>query len=302
MVSFLIEIFRRRRGRFTVLVMDDAQLEAPSRYQLVGGRLIGGVAAVAGLVGLLMVSVVVFTPLRELIPGYGTAEMHREVRLAALRLAAVQDSIEAQYQYVSMLRGLMIGQLDSLDLPLEQQVAAMHTPASRPSIVDVDAATVSRSWADHEQPAIVIDRLPLRSGERSDSPVLARYLSSIRFPLAPPVTGFFSRGFDARSGHFAVDIAVEEGTVVRSVGDGYVVMADWTHEGGYTLVVQHADGFVTVYKHNSRLLKRAGDRVREREAIALSGNTGAITTGPHLHFELWHNGLAQDPRSVFIGG
>ena len=83
---------------------------------------------------------------------------------------------------------------------------------------------------------------------------------------------------------------------------GYVILSDWTHEGGYAIAVQHSDGYVTVYKHAKQLLKRIGDRVRNREAIAISGNSGEITTGPHLHLEIWHNGLAQDPRYYFVAG
>ena len=127
------------------------------------------------------------------------------------------------------------------------------------------------------------------------------YLTSLQLPFLPPVDGFITRGFDARTGHYAVDIAVEEGSMVQSIGDGYVIFADWTHEGGHTVAVQHADGYVSVYKHNQRLLKRVGDRVRARDPVAISGNAGEISTGPHLHFELWHEGLAQDPRYFFIG-
>lgn len=89
--------------------------------------------------------------------------------------------------------------------------------------------------------------------------------------------------------------------MVRSIGDGYVVLSDWTHEGGFTIAVQHAEGYVSVYKHNQRLLKRVGDRVRAREAVAMSGNSGEISTGPHLHFELWLDGLAQDPVYYLVG-
>ena len=135
----------------------------------------------------------------------------------------------------------------------------------------------------------------------SFSSIEARYLSGLRFPVLPPVTGIVTREFDARTGHYAMDIAVNEGSVVRAIGDGYVILADWTHDGGQIIAVQHADGFVSVYKHNSRLLKRLGDRVHDREAVSLSGNSGEITTGPHLHFELWQNGLAQDPNYYVIG-
>src|SRR5690606_9593669 len=156
--------------------------------------------------------------------------------------------------------------------------------------------------SDHQQPALAYERLD--AGELDPFKLTGtsgRNLPSVALPALPPVEGFVTRGFDARSGHYAIDIAVEEGTTVRSIGDGYVVFADWTYEGGFALAVQHADGFVTVYKHNERLLKRLGDHVRARDAIAISGNTGEISTGPHLHFELWHNGLAQNPADYLVG-
>jgi murein DD-endopeptidase MepM/ murein hydrolase activator NlpD len=115
------------------------------------------------------------------------------------------------------------------------------------------------------------------------------------------MNGFPTRDFGAQTGHYGIDVAVSEGKFIRAVGDGYVVWADWTQDGGYTIAVQHAAGYLTVYKHNKRLLKRLGDRVRAQEPLAVSGNTGAVTTGPHLHFELWRNGLAQSPRSHIAG-
>jgi murein DD-endopeptidase MepM/ murein hydrolase activator NlpD len=127
-------------------------------------------------------------------------------------------------------------------------------------------------------------------------------MPSLSLPVQAPVdTGFPTRRFDAGDGHFGIDLAVSEGTMVRAVGAGYVVLADWTQEGGYTVVVQHSDGYLSVYKHNKRLLKQIGDRVQAREALAVSGNSGQMTTGPHLHFELWRNGLAQDPRPYVTG-
>ena len=130
----------------------------------------------------------------------------------------------------------------------------------------------------------------------------AANLDQIRFPVFPPVEGFITRGFEAQTGHYAVDMAVEVGSPVRSIGDGYVVMADRTQEGGHAIAVQHTGGYLSLYKHNRRLLKRVGERVEAREVIAESGNSGEITTGPHLHIELWNNGLAQDPAAYFIGG
>jgi murein DD-endopeptidase MepM/ murein hydrolase activator NlpD len=224
--------------------------------------------------------------------------------LNARRAAAFEDSVALQYRQISQLRALITGDLDSLtttvpvsddpDLPEQAEAEAVLG-------VTLGDEPLSTDWSDHQQPA-----LPLRWLDDSDgeAPIagstVESYLASLRLPALPPVEGVASRGFSARDGHFGLDIAVDDGTPVRAVGDGYVVFSDWTHEGGYVIAVQHADGYLSVYKHNAGLLKRLGDRVRTREAVALSGNTGEITSGPHLHFELWRNGLAQDPRTFFV--
>ena len=195
-----------------------------------------------------------------------------------------------------------MGHIDSTHIARAEVAPFQSTTRSNPRVRGSAEARTSFS-PDHEQPAIPISRLtpqpealPVRTVSTGE-----RYVSSIQFPTLPPVDGYLTRGFDARSGHYAIDIAVEEGSIVRSIGDGYVILADWTHEGGYAIAIQHSDGYVTVFKHAKQLLKRIGDRVRNREAIALSGNSGEITTGPHLHLEIWHNGLAQDPRYYFVG-
>ncbi len=125
-------------------------------------------------------------------------------------------------------------------------------------------------------------------------------VSGAAFPALFPIQGVRTRGFDTVSGHFAIDIAAEEGSAVRAIEGGFVVLSDWTHEGGYTIAVQHSDGFVSIYKHNSSLLRKTGDPVRARDVIALSGNTGEVTTGPHVHLELWRDGVPMDPEAFLL--
>jgi len=254
------------------------------------------------MIALAIVSALVFTPLRELIPGYGTERLRQEARLNVLRVEAMSDSLDVQRNYLNQLRYLMLGKSDSSNiasgLPPEPALAVSG------DLAEVAGDPLSDNWTDHRQPAVSLERLPVDT--KATIPVVTasdeeRYISSLRFPVLPPVEGYLSRGFDARTGHYAIDIAVEEGSMVHAIGDGHVIFADWTHEGGFTLAIQHADGYVSVYKHNQRLLKRVGDRVRDRENVAVSGNSGEVTTGPHLHFELWHNGLAQDPHLYLIG-
>ena len=298
MFSFLSEFTRDVESPSTFIVMDADGLDQPRHYRIVPRNVLFAVGGGMLVVAALLVAVIVFTPVREIIPGYGTTEIRQDARLNVLRIQALQDSLAAQQDYMTRLRRLMMGEVDS-----SMTVTAVPEAAPLPPSIDLPAAEEpSANWEDHQQPAIAIERLtPGSSPPIRLAGAPSALLPSVVLPALPPVEGFVTRGFDARTGHYAVDIAVEAGTVVRSVGEGYVVLADWTQEGGYAIAVQHADGYLTVYKHNERLYKRVGDRVQAREALAESGNSGEITTGPHLHFELWHDGLAQDPASYVVG-
>ena len=191
-----------------------------------------------------------------------TDDLRAAARASAVRAAALQDSLAAQAEQVALLRAFITGE-------------APPDPAGGRG--RGGAAPAGRS--------------PRRA---------AAYAAGVRFPAPPPVDGVLSRGFDATRGHLAVDYAATVGTPVRSVAGGHVVLADWTRAGGHTLAVQHPGGYLSVYKHNSRVLKRAGDRVRAQETVALSGDTGEVTSGPHLHVELWRDGLAQDPAALLL--
>ncbi|MEZ4703012.1 MAG: M23 family metallopeptidase [Rhodothermales bacterium] len=300
--KFLSEFIRGIRSTYTIIVMDERQIQDPRQYRVKSSRFVQFWLFSLLLAGAVAISVVAFTPLRELIPSNGTAEMQRQIVVNSLRVASLRDSLEAQLSYASQLRSLMMGHVDSTLFAKAEEPVSNATIAQRQQSRSTFEPS-SSFWTDHEQPALTIPSMPANfiPGPKLAATAGAQYLSSVQFPALPPVEGFLTRGFDARTGHYAVDVAAEEGSIIRAVGDGYVIFADWTHEGGYTISVQHADGYVSVYKHAQQLLKRVGDRVRNREAIALSGNSGEITSGPHLHFELWLNGLAQDPRYFFVG-
>ncbi len=302
LLRFLAEFTRGFRNTYTVIVMDEREVTNPRQYRIKSSRFLQFWSFSLFLAGLLAVSIVVFTPLRDRIPSNGTEEMQRKIKEHALRVTALQDSLEAQVSYATQLRMLMMGHIDST-MFAQPEDQPDQSPSSSAFEARGSAQPRTSYSRDHEQPALPIPQMPSMNHQPPVRTVSteSRYLSSILFPALPPVEGVLTRGFDARNGHYAIDIATEEGSIIRSIGDGYVILADWTHEGGYAIAVQHADGYVSLYKHARQLLKRIGDRVRNREAVALSGNSGEITTGPHLHVEIWHNGLAQDPRYFFVG-
>ncbi len=301
MWKFLIDLFRDSRRQQTVIIFDEDGLEQPRRHQIRPLDLAWSVLPMILVGGIIFMLLVAFSPLKRVMPGMDSPEMMSDVRLNILRLEAMQDSLVAQQQYLDHLRRLVIGQVDSASMARESQPEASRAQL-RTDVATVVSEGASEDWKDHQQPALSYWRFsPLAEDMSRNVASAERSLASLQLPVLPPVSGFLTRGFDARSGHFGVDIAVDEGSIVRAVGDGYVVLADWTHEGGYTIAVQHADGYLSVYKHNQRLLKRMGERVRARESIAVSGDTGETSTGPHLHVEFWQNGLAQDPRLYFVG-
>jgi murein DD-endopeptidase MepM/ murein hydrolase activator NlpD len=121
-----------------------------------------------------------------------------------------------------------------------------------------------------------------------------------RLPLIMPAEGFVSQLFDPGRGHFGMDIAARRGTPVIAPADGHVVFAGWTYEDGNMMIVAHGRGYMTVYKHNQSLLRSAQEFVRRGEAIALLGSSGRTSQGPHLHFEVWRDGVPRDPRRYLI--
>lgn len=281
----------------TVIVVDEAGTAPPRQYQLDPKRFLLASGGLTLAVAAVLTALIVLTPIRQIFLGPDPEVLRESARMTAMRAAALSDSLQMQREYLAVLRATLTGVTDTI-IPLDEDLGDLDAEESVPS-VELPARERTADWEHHEAPGLALTRLDALPGGAAGA--TEALLASLQFPAMPPVEGFFTRGYDAARAHFGIDIAVEEDTPVRAIGDGYVVFADWTNDGGFTIAVQHSDGYLSVYKHNNRLMKRIGDRVRNRESVALSGNTGEITTGPHLHFELWRNGLAQDPRLYLIG-
>ena len=136
----------------------------------------------------------------------------------------------------------------------------------------------------------VIEKLLARQNKPGDG--------TIHFTM--PLNGFISRGFSPETGHMGIDIVAKKGSPIFAAAGGYVVFSDYTSRDGNMIIINDPDGYITIYKHCSSLLKKTRDTVIEGDVIALSGNSGEITTGPHLHFEIWKDGKPIDPKTVLI--
>ena len=162
------------------------------------------------------------------------------------------------------------------------------------SPTDLDNEEVEFKEYNHDsvfQDKLLAEQLSLSI--RNDNPDVTQ-LSQVHFFV--PLKGVVSEHFQNTPDHFGVDLVSEPNARISSVLDGTVIFAGWTLETGYVAYIQHEANLVSVYKHNAELLKKTGQQVKAGEAIAIIGNTGELSSGPHLHFELWYNGKALNPE------
>jgi murein DD-endopeptidase MepM/ murein hydrolase activator NlpD len=130
--------------------------------------------------------------------------------------------------------------------------------------------------------------------DAAESPNINTSISS--FFYFTPLKGIVINGFDAAKQHYGVDVAGKKDDIIKSVLDGTVIFSNWTLETGYIIGIQHQHNLISVYKHNSALLKKLGDYVKAGDPIAFIGNSGELSSGPHMHFELWYNGNPVNPK------
>ncbi|SUZ74506.1 uncharacterized protein METZ01_LOCUS27360 [marine metagenome] len=222
--------------------------------------------------------IIYFTPLKEYFRGYASTEL----RITSLNNAIKLDSLETLYSiqnnYISSLKNLLSGKIDFEDLSKDSLLEAYS--ANDLDFVNINAEdSILRAIVEEE------DKYNLTN-------INVEQLSAVLFN---PADGGISSEFSLQEKHFGVDITLPENSAVYSVSEGRVLFAEWTSETGFVIIIEHLNGLTSVYKHNSSLSKTQGEYVRRGEVIGFSGNTGELTSGPHLHFELWFEGDPVDP-------
>ena len=227
--------------------------------------------------------IIVFTPLRNYLPGYMNTEVREQVVVNALRADSLQWVLERQRMYIMNVQDIISGNVKP------------------DSIHSIDSLTVVRSEELMERTQAEEEfRKQYEETERYNLTTIDNASSTTGLIFFRPTRGMLSSGFDANKKHFGIDIAANPNESILSTLDGTVIMATYTADTGYVIQVQHGQNLVSVYKHCGSLLKKEGDTVKAGEAIALVGNTGEKTTGPHLHFEIWNRGRALDPSKYIV--
>jgi murein DD-endopeptidase MepM/ murein hydrolase activator NlpD len=275
------------KDKFRFAVFNDTTYEEVWRIRLSKYNALLALAFVIFLIIGITTSMIAFTNLREFIPGYPDVTLRRAIIMNALLLDSLENEIEIRDKYFMDLNAVISGKQPIDKVTMRDSTRDYSRITFQPSLDD----SLLRSRVEGEE------RFSLSTGTTGSE--RGTILASIHF--FPPVKGIVSSNFDVRTRHFATDLVTQPKAVVSSTLDGTVIMTGWTMETGFVMIIQHSNNLVSVYKHNSTLLKEMGDRVWAGEAVAIVGDSGELyTSGPHLHFELWHKGEPLDPAQYIF--
>ncbi len=279
--------FDKLHDKYRLVLMNDDTFEEKLSFRLTRFNVFIFFGAVSIFLVVATTYLIAFTPLREYIPGYGDFNTRKVLRELTLRADSLETSLRQKDLYIMNIRNIVEGR-EILD----------HIPDSLADLASYEIDVLPRSRED--------------SILRAEMESLGGYAISLagtdihpasninQFFFFPPVKGIITNHFDPVRGHFGVDLVADPNEAIKSTLDGTVIFSGWTLETGYTISIQHSSNLVSAYKHNSVLLKQAGDLVKAGEVIAIIGDSGILSTGPHLHFELWFNGNPVNPVDYII--
>ena len=275
------------RNKYRLVILNDESYEEKFSFRL--SRL--NVFVTIGFTAILLITITIFliafTPLREYIPGYTDVTLSRRINDLLEKTDSLENVSKQKAAYLANIRRIIEGE----DIPYDSLGTIPQTSAPDP-----DQINYTRSVEDSllRQDYRVETSFDLYCNDNDELNSSRQSLSSQFF--FNPLEGIVTSEFDLGGKHYGIDIVSKPNETVKATLDGTVIFADWSIETGYTIAIQHQGNFISVYKHNSVLLKEQGAFVKAGDPVAIVGESGELSTGAHLHFELWYNGTPVNPR------
>lgn len=271
-------ISRKLLHKYRLVVLNDDTFEERFSFKL--NRL--NVFVFSALFALFLIGIttliIAFTPLREYIPGYSSTSLKNKATDLAYTTDSLQQVVALNEQYIASIRRVLSGDVTTVDFNRDSILEAAK--------LDISEVDLTPSRED----SLLRDQV-----EQEDKYNIFESDNQKNFVLFPPVNGTITDPYNPNEKHYAVDIVAAKDAPVKAVADGTVIFASWTTDTGFVMIIDHGNNLISVYKHNSSLNKQQGEFVTSGEVIAIVGNTGELSTGPHLHFELWSDGYPIDP-------
>lgn len=280
----------RLRNKYRLAIFNEQTYEEVWGVRLSRLNAFTVIGSIAVVIIVLVILLIAYTGLREYIPGYPDARQRKMIVRNANRVDSLVQEIDKRDQFFESIKNVVNGKV-----PDEFSDDSKADPNTSP--VKKDMPNLENTERDKEF------RQQVEAEEKFNLAVLEKKSSNPKLNQVyffPPLKGIVVNKFDESEDHFGIDIVSKPESTVSSILDGTVIFSGWTVETGYVMIIQHSSDIISVYKHNSRLLKNMGDFVRGGEAIANTGNSGELTSGPHLHFELWYQSKALNPEEYIL--
>ncbi len=273
---------------YRFIIMNNETFEEVGSYRLTLLNVYVAASTILVLVAFLVVLAIAFTPLRQYVPGYGEGGSARsQVEALYDEVNSLKEQLAAQRAYSENIRRVLVGDVETAEA-VEENAEPVVQPDSIQEVGHSAEEEQLREELELQEVGDAARRGRSNNFSPSDVPLEQLFFS-------PPVNGEISAAFMPDKKHFGVDILAPKNTAIKAAMDGFIFFSDWTLETGNTIGIQHNNNVITFYKHNSVLLKKTGSFVKAGEAVAIIGNTGTLSDGPHLHFELWQRGKPVDP-------
>jgi murein DD-endopeptidase MepM/ murein hydrolase activator NlpD len=284
-MSKIKKLITKLKEKYKLVILNDDTFEEKASFNASLWYLIIGATAFAILFIFLTITTIKYTPLKEYIGGVTDASSKKEIILGYAKVDSLQKLVQANDAYLENLKNVINGNVG------KNQITKVANDGTKATDSIVLNQKISKEEKELRKIIESEGQFDLNAEDNKPKSGIASYA------FFSPLKGQISDNFDYKKQHFGIDISTRKNENIKSTLEGSVVFSNFTSETGYVIIIQHGNNLVSVYKHCSVLLKKAGSFVSAGEVIAIVGNTGELSTGPHLHFELWYNGNAVDPKN-----
>jgi murein DD-endopeptidase MepM/ murein hydrolase activator NlpD len=263
--------------RFVVLNEDTFEERFSFKLNRLNAFIFGGIFSV--LLISLTILFITLTPLKEYIQGYSSSELQKEATDLVYKVDSLNQALSVNDLYIENIQQVLKGEIKRVTFNKDSVLRQFQIDEIdfAPSLVD----SIFREEVEQ------MDRFSVFQQAKKSTDIV----------FSSPIKGQITQQYDDQEKHFAVDIAVDQDTPVKAIADGTVIFRGFTADTGYVIVIEHGQGFTSIYKHNASIYKEQGELVKSGEVIANAGSTGAFSTGAHLHFELWNDGYPVNPTN-----
>ena len=263
--------------RFVVLNEDTFEERFSFRLNRLSAFVFGSLFSIFLI--LLTTALIAFTPLKEYIPGYSSSKLKKDAAILNYKVDSLTQMLDYNNLFIENIQQVLKGEITPEEFNKDSILQAISIDE-----VDLEPSALDSTF-----------RAEIEREERFNVFEAATQRTDIIF--TSPVKGRITERYNPKEKHFAVDIALDKNTPVKSIADGTVIFNGFTADTGYVIIIEHVNGIISVYKHNSTILKDQGDLVKAGEAVAIAGSTGDLSTATHLHFELWEGGYTVNPEN-----